>query len=100
VSFFVAAVFKNKEKTIKIPYFIILFVLAMVFSTYLPNYQNIYAYIVTGAKSGLSLTLFLIGAGLNYATIKSVGKKPLFQGILIWILISIVAFLSIINQLA
>ena len=90
--------FKNKEKPIQIPYFIFLFVLAMILSTYLPNYHSAYSLIVTGAKSGLSVTLFLIGAGLNFATIKAVGRKPLFQGILLWMLISIVAFMIIINQ--
>jgi len=95
VSFISALVFKNKENAVKIPYFIFLFVLAMIFSTYLPSYQNIYASIVIGARSGLSLTLFLIGAGLNYATIKAVGRKPLIQGILLWLLISILALISI-----
>jgi uncharacterized integral membrane protein (TIGR00698 family) len=97
VSFVSALVFKNKENTIQIPYFIFVFVLAMLVSTYLPNYQNIYSVIVTLAKSGLSITLFLIGAGLNYIIIKSVGKKPLLQGILLWMLISIVSFFSIMH---
>jgi uncharacterized membrane protein YadS len=95
VSIISALVFKNKENTVQIPYFIFLFVLAMLVSTYLPNYQHIYSLIVMGAKSGLSVTLFLIGAGLNYTIIKSVGKRPLIQGILLWMLISIVAFSSI-----
>jgi uncharacterized membrane protein YadS len=69
--------------------------MAMLVSTYLPNYQNIYSMIVVGAKRGLSVTLFLIGAGLNYTIIKSVGKRPLIQGILLWLLISVVAFSSI-----
>jgi uncharacterized integral membrane protein (TIGR00698 family) len=95
VSFISALVFKNKENKVQIPYFIFVFVMAMLVGTYLPNYQNIYSVIVMGAKSGLSVTLFLIGAGLNYTIIKSVGKRPLIQGILLWLLISIVAFSSI-----
>ena len=100
VSFIAALVFKNKENTVQIPYFIILFVVAMIISTYLPAYQNIYTGIVTGARSGLSITLFLIGAGLNYNTIKAVGERPFIQGIILWVLISIVAFLSIVYKMA
>jgi len=96
VSFVAAFIFKNKENAVQMPYFIICFVLAMIVSTYLPDYQKLYTSIVIGAKSGLSVTLFLIGAGLNYTAIKAVGRKPLIQGILLWLLISIIAFTSII----
>jgi uncharacterized membrane protein YadS len=40
------------------------------------------------ARKGLTLTLFLIGAGLSKSTIKQVGFKPVLQGVLLWALIS------------
>ena len=56
-------IFKNKGVKIKIPYFIGLFVLAMIANTYVP-FVTQYSHYLTGfAKAGLTLTLFLDGCG-------------------------------------
>lgn len=95
VALITAVVFKNKSNRIKIPYFIGLFILAMVMNTYVSKTAIIAPYLVSIAKIGLTLTLFLIGAGLNRGILKSVGVKPLFQGILLWIFIAIATLLTI-----
>ncbi len=41
------------------------------------------------ARRGMVLTLFLIGASLSLASIKSVGVKPLLQAVILWIVISV-----------
>ena len=88
VVFLSTLIFKNKKGKIKIPYFIGLFVVAMILNTYIPLVQE-YSHYLTGiAKSGLTLTLFLIGCGLNRKMLKSVGFRPLIQGIILWIIIS------------
>ncbi len=79
------------SKKIAIPYFIGLFILAICVSTLVPTYASQYSLVVLAAKRGLTITLFLIGAGLPIETIKSVGVKPLFQGILLWLLISVIS---------
>lgn len=38
-------------------------------------------------RLGLTVTLFLIGTGLNKATLKRVGIRPLLQGITLWIIV-------------
>ncbi|MDB5155396.1 MAG: hypothetical protein JWR50_103 [Mucilaginibacter sp.] len=43
----------------------------------------------TIAKAGLTLTLFLIGAGLSRTVLAAVGFRPLLQGIILWIAIFI-----------
>jgi uncharacterized membrane protein YadS len=40
------------------------------------------------ATVGLTLTLFLIGAGISRKTLRAVGWRPLAQGILLWLAIS------------
>ena len=40
------------------------------------------------AAVGLTLTLFLIGAGLSARTLQQVGWRPLLQGVLLWVFIS------------
>ena len=88
VAFVSTFVFKNKSKKIKIPYFIVAFILAMILNTYIPFVKIIGPYMVLLAKSGLTLTLFLIGAGLSRKVLLSVGFKPLLQGVLLWMAIT------------
>jgi uncharacterized integral membrane protein (TIGR00698 family) len=95
IALFTSVIFKNKGTKIKIPYFIGLFILAIVLNTYVSQIILVAPILVTIAKIGLTLTLFLIGAGLNFESLKSVGFKPLFQGFLLWFFISIAALLSI-----
>jgi uncharacterized integral membrane protein (TIGR00698 family) len=96
VALITSLVFKNKSSKIKIPYFIGLFILAMIANTYVPQTAIIAPHLVSIAKIGLTVTLFLIGAGLNLNALKSVGLKPLLQGISLWIFIAIGTLLTII----
>jgi uncharacterized integral membrane protein (TIGR00698 family) len=96
VALITAYIFKNKSGKIKIPYFIGLFILAMIANTYLPQMESVAPHLVSVSKIGLTITLFLIGAGLNRTVLKSVGLKPLAQGILLWTLIAIATLVSII----
>jgi uncharacterized integral membrane protein (TIGR00698 family) len=90
-------IFKNKDTKIKIPYFIGLFILAMMANTYIPFVNDFSHYITSFAKATLTLTLFLIGCGLSQKVLVSVGYKPLIQGTVIWIVISVSTLLAIIS---
>ncbi|OCB73802.1 hypothetical protein B0A79_23050 [Flavobacterium piscis] len=95
ISLLTAIIFKNKSQKIKIPYFIGLFILAMLFNSYVPQTAIVSPYIVNIAKIGLTITLFLIGATLNINTLKAVGVKPLLQGVFLWIFIAGLGLASI-----
>ncbi|GAA4904881.1 putative sulfate exporter family transporter [Mucilaginibacter conchicola] len=97
ISFLSTFLFKNQSKKVAIPYFIGLFILAMIANTYLPVVKLISPYMVMIAKAGLTLTLFLIGAGLSRQVLASVGFKPLVQGVALWILISVSALYAILH---
>ncbi len=86
---------KGESKKINIPYFIGLFIVAMCLSTYFPEYKIQYSFIEAAAKKGLTVTLLLIGAGLSLKTMKSVGVKPLVQGVLLWLFISVISITTI-----
>jgi uncharacterized integral membrane protein (TIGR00698 family) len=90
-----------KEAKITIPYFIFLFLLATVIRTYMPSVFPLSAFdsIINLAKAGLTVTLFLIGASLSRETLKKVGVKPLVQGVLLWILISLVSLWAVTHLL-
>ncbi|MFV5696496.1 YeiH family protein [Flavobacterium sp. LB3P122] len=95
VALLTAVIFKNKSSSIRIPYFIGLFILAMAMNTYVSQTATVAPHLVSIAKIGLTVTLFLIGAGLNRTILKSVGVKPLFQGLLLWAFIAIGTLLTI-----
>lgn len=79
----------NEGKTkVSIPWFILLFVLAMIINTYSPDgMRPFYEVLVSIAKKALIAVLFAIGASLSLKVVKSVGVKPLLQAITLWILI-------------
>jgi uncharacterized integral membrane protein (TIGR00698 family) len=95
IAFLSTIFFKNKNSKIKIPYFIGLFLVAMLLNSYLPFVQHYNHFVVGIAKVGLTLTLFLIGCGLSKTVLKSVGFKPLLQGVILWIIISTVSLFVI-----
>ena len=80
--------FKTGSKRVKIPYFIGLFILAMLTNSYVPFIKSVVPYLTGLAKIGLTLTLFLIGSDLSFRKLKSVGVVPLFQGVMLWVFIS------------
>jgi uncharacterized integral membrane protein (TIGR00698 family) len=97
VALFSSTFFKSKDNKIKIPYFIGLFVIAIIVNTYIPFVQKISSYIVQISKSGLTVTLFLIGCGLSKKTLAAVGVKPMLHGLLLWIAISLATLFTILN---
>jgi len=100
VSIIFAVFFRGNSTKIKIPYFIGLFILAMIANTYIPEVQIISPSIVILAKKGLTLSLFLVGTSLTDKTLNSIGFKPLVQGIALWLFISIASLIVIMNTVS
>lgn len=104
MAFITAFFFKSGKKKIAIPYFIFYFLLAMLANTFLPKYLPSLTLVNEGivflSKRCLTLTLFLIGAGLSPKSLKLVGPKPMFQGVLLWIFISVFSLIVILNTIA
>jgi uncharacterized integral membrane protein (TIGR00698 family) len=90
-----AMVFKGGQQKIKWPWFIGWFVVATAINTYLPQVQVVSPYFVKAARIGLTLTLFLIGSGLSKKVLRSVGIRPFIQGVILWVVISVSALLSV-----
>ena len=91
VAFLSTLIFKNKGARPKIPWFIGGFVLAMIIHTYVPGMSTLDHYIVNGAHASLTLTLFLIGSGLSKKVLLSVGIRPMLQGVILWVMISVIS---------
>lgn len=85
-----SVIFKNGGKKISIPWFILWFIVAILLNTYVLDTVPEVGKLISGlARKGLIITMFFIGASLSTDVLKSVGVKPLIQGVLLWIVISI-----------
>lgn len=85
---------------ISIPWFILLFVVAMIINTYTPASAMsvmgpVYGVTVMLAKKALVAVLFAIGASLSLKVIRQVGIKPLLLAVCLWIVIGVSSLLVV-----
>lgn len=93
-------IFRDKKGSkISIPWFIFLFVAAMVVNTYCGIPSAVNDTIVYISKKALVVTLFFIGAGLSVGMVKKVGIRPLLLAILLWIIIGVSSFMVVMNTI-
>ena len=92
---FATAFFIKSRARISFPWFILLFILAAVINSYLPQGHALYAVLNRLGKTGLVVTLFLIGTGLSRRTLSQVGLRPMLQGVGLWIVIGTASLLAI-----
>lgn len=90
LSLFIAFLNKNGDKkSIKFPWFILLFVLAIVFANIFPDFQSSYEHFNWLGKRGMVIALFLIGSSITVSEIKKSGMKSFALGITLWAFIAI-----------
>ncbi len=87
--------FRQQGVKVKLPYFILGFIGAMLLHTFVPALRPLGPVLVQLAKRGLTLTLFLIGAGLSMKTLRAVGLRPFGLGALLWLAVSVLSLLAI-----
>lgn len=72
---------------VKKPWFIAGFLAVAALVTFVPSLQAPGHLVAFTARRLLVLTLFLIGAGLSRAALRSVGLRPFLQGLLLWLIV-------------
>jgi uncharacterized integral membrane protein (TIGR00698 family) len=80
---------------VRFPWFILWFVVAAGVRTVFPQPVAAYDALRHAATLGLTLTLFLIGAGLTRPALRAVGPRPLVQGVLLWLAISLASLVAV-----
>ena len=88
---------KGAAGKVKIPWFIFLFLLAMLIRYLLPGGEEAYSVLDLIGKKGMVITLLLVGAGLSIKEIKVIGPRPLFLGVLLWIIISVMSLYAVMH---
>lgn len=76
---------------IKPPLFILLFLLASLSRELVPAIEPFVPTLQMSAKAALTGALFLIGAGISMTDLRKVGRRPMIQGVVLWIFISSVS---------
>ena len=99
VALLTALLFRKKSTRVTIPWFILWFVVASVIRTYVPAPPGVWSFLTSAARVGLTVTLFLIGAGLSRKSIAAVGARPMLLGVLLWIVISISSLFAVMHTL-
>jgi uncharacterized integral membrane protein (TIGR00698 family) len=97
LSIFSIFFFKVKGEKFKIPYFILLFILAILINSYAGLPESWTSMIVDCAKKLLIVTLFLVGTTISIEDLKSVGLQPILFALSLWIFISIFSLGYILN---
>lgn len=87
----------NTTGKLKIPWFILYFVLAVLVAYLLPNAKESFAHLSWMGKHAMIFSLFLIGSGISFKNIKKVGLKSFILGIILWILIGVASFIYLQN---
>ncbi len=80
---------RDEKKKIKLPWFILIFVLAIVFANIFPNFQTSYSHFAWLGKRGMVVALFLIGSNISIDQIKQSGVRSFALGISLWAIISV-----------
>ncbi|HEY8715421.1 MAG TPA: putative sulfate exporter family transporter [Candidatus Acidoferrum sp.] len=93
------AAVKHSKAKVAWPWFILFFCLAAVVNTYVPALAGLDSWAFRLGRLGLTATLFLIGSGLSVETIKSVGWRPLLQGVTLWVVVASVTLYLIRMQI-
>lgn len=87
--------FKNKEGKIKIPWFILLFIIAILINSYFELPLMLTGFITGASKRLLIVTLFLVGSTLSVQDLRKTGARPFVLGVTLWICISVFSLLFI-----
>jgi uncharacterized integral membrane protein (TIGR00698 family) len=94
VSIVTALVAKSRTR-IRWPWFIALFCVAALANTCLPQLGAAFAGLSYLGRTGLTVTLFLIGTGITRCTVREVGLRPFAQGTLLWLTIAAASLMLI-----
>ncbi len=89
--------YPNAKAKIAVPWFIVLFLLAVAARTYAPLWvqPSVFDALVNLAKAGMTVTLFLIGASLSLESILTTRWRPLLQGAILWITVSLTSLAAV-----
>ena len=82
---------KKSDAKISIPWFIFLFILAIIVGNYVPGMQETNAHLSWLGRKGMMVSLFFIGTTINMKEVKQTGLKTFSLGVALWIVIAVIS---------
>ncbi|WP_294072795.1 YeiH family protein [Proteiniphilum sp. UBA1028] len=90
LSLVIAFLQKNEgRKSVKFPWFILLFACAILFANYFPELHASYDHFNWLGKRGMVIALFLIGSNITLDEIKKSGPRSFALGITLWVVTAV-----------
>ncbi len=89
LSLVLSFVHKGENKKIKIPWFIGLFIVAIVIRFLLPQAEMFYQGAAWMGKKGMVVALFFMGTTLSWKEMKQAGLRSFAMGVSLWLFISL-----------
>jgi len=83
---------KGKASKISIPWFILLFVVAIIIGSFVPGMEETNSHLAWLGKKGMMISLFFIGTSININEVKKTGFNTFLSGILLWVIIAVLSF--------
>ena len=81
----------KRRAKVRFPWFIVLFCVAALATGIYPHLSEF----TKAGRTGLALTLFLIGTGISRRTIRQAGGRVMIQGLLLWIAVATMSLAAI-----
>jgi uncharacterized integral membrane protein (TIGR00698 family) len=82
---------KNKTSKINIPWFIFLFIVAIIIGNYIPGMAETNEHLSWLGKKGMMVSLFFIGASIDLEEVKKTGFNTFLSGIILWFVIAVLS---------
>lgn len=90
-----AVAFRRRGVKVAVPWFVVLFLVASVLRTWVPAPAAMFDGLTALARTGLTVTLLLIGAGLSPRALRNVGPRALILGFILWMGISVLSLYAV-----
>lgn len=85
----------GKRSKVKIPWFILFYVAAIIFASIMPEWHQSYMHIGWLGRRGLVMALFFIGLNITVKDAKDAGIKSFLLGVVLWIIVSFASYAAI-----
>lgn len=95
-----AVMFRRRDVRLAVPWFIVFFLVASVLRTWAPAPTAAFEALTSIARTGLTVTLLLIGAGLSQRALRAVGPRALILGVILWVAISVLSLWAVMAAIA
>lgn len=82
------SIFRKGRQNLRFPWFVLLFIVALVLSSSYPLSEPLETTVFDFAKTAMSLVLFIIGTSLRLTSSSRFSSKPMLFGIALWVFIA------------